>query len=66
MESDTNKDYLGDGIYVEFADGALTLTSEVAGGRQVVNRIVLEDRVYLKLIAYVARLPRPEWDQVHK
>lgn len=57
------KEYLGDGVYVEIDGDALVLTSE--NGRQVLNRIVLEDAVYVKLIAYVARLPRATWDRVH-
>lgn len=51
------KVYLGDGVYVQYEDRALTLTSE--NGLQVLNRIVLEDDVYVALLKYVGRLRHP-------
>ena len=48
-----NKQYLGDGVYVEIDEYGLVLTTE--NGIDVTNRIVLEPEVYDSLEQYVAR-----------
>ena len=48
------KEYIGDGVYVEFDGYGLVLTTE--DGRSTTNRIVLEPEVYQALTAYVSRL----------
>ena len=49
------KQYLGDGVYVDFDSyGGLILTTE--DGLRVTHRIVLEPEVYESLTAYVAWL----------
>jgi hypothetical protein len=49
-----SKEYLGDGVYVDFDGYALVLMTE--NGIEVTNSIVLEPDVYLALVSYVARL----------
>lgn len=49
-----SKEYIGDGVYVDFNGYALTLTTE--NGIEVTNRIVLEPEVYRALVQYVERL----------
>jgi len=51
-----SKQYLGDGVYVDFDGFALVLTTE--NGIETTNTIVLEPEVYSALLAYVATLPR--------
>ena len=48
------KQYIGDGVYVDFDGHALVLTTE--NGIAVTNRIVLEPEVYELLKRYVSRL----------
>jgi hypothetical protein len=47
------KEYIGDGVYVEFVGGVLTLTTE--NGVEVTNAIVLEHDVFIALLAYAQR-----------
>ena len=48
------KQYIGDGVYVEFDGYALVLTTE--NGVETTNRIVLETEVYSSLVEYVEAL----------
>jgi hypothetical protein len=48
------KVYLGDGVYAEFDEGRLVLTTE--DGISVTNTIYLENEVYNALLAFVERL----------
>jgi len=48
------KQYLGDGVYVDFDGFALTLTTE--NGIVATNTIVLEPEVFDSLSRYVERL----------
>jgi hypothetical protein len=48
------KQYIGDGVYVEFDGWALVLTTE--DGASVTNRIVLDDSVYFALVGVVDAL----------
>ena len=48
------KQYLGDGIYVDFDGYALVLTTE--NGYEVTSRIVIEEREWQALRDYVERL----------
>jgi hypothetical protein len=48
------KDYIGDGVYVEFDGYGLVLTTE--NGIEVTNTIVLEPDVFLALKQFVERL----------
>ena len=50
------KMYLGDGVYAEFSNGDIHLTTE--DGIQVTNRIVLEPEVLAALLRFVERLRR--------
>ena len=47
------KQYIGDGVYVEFENGMLKLTTERAKGWET---IYLEPAVWTALVNYVARL----------
>lgn len=47
------RDYVGDGVYVEFDGLGLVLTTE--NGIEVTNRIVLEPEVFGALLRFVAR-----------
>lgn len=49
-----NKEYLGDGVYVEIIGRVLVLTTE--NGISVTNTIYLEGEVYSALDNYVKRL----------
>lgn len=49
-----SKQYLGDGVYVQFDDGVIILTTE--NGYQITNQIYLELDVYGNLRDYVNRL----------
>jgi hypothetical protein len=49
-----SKSYLGDGVYIEFGDYGIVLTTE--DGISVTNRIVLEPEVLDALIAFVEHL----------
>ena len=48
-----NKEYLGDGVYVQNDGFGLILTTE--NGFSVTNEIYLEPEVYAKLISYMDR-----------
>ncbi len=48
------KQYLGDGVYVDWDDRGLVLTTE--DGIDVTNAIILEPEVFTALVAYVERL----------
>ena len=48
------REYLGDGVYVDFDGFALVLTTE--NGIRITNTIVLEPDVYDALLAYVKQL----------
>lgn len=48
------KQYLGDGVYVDFDGDSLVLTTE--NGIETTNRIVLDGNVYTALQEYVDRL----------
>jgi hypothetical protein len=48
------KQYIGDGVYVEFDGWAIVLTTE--NGVETTNRVVLETEVYSSLVAYVDAL----------
>lgn len=50
-----NKQYLGDGVYVEH-DDARVLTVTTSNGLETTNTIVLEPKVYAALVAYAARM----------
>jgi hypothetical protein len=54
MEGMKQKDYLGDGVYVDFDGFGLVLTAE--DGIRATNTIVLEPEVYAALLAYISRL----------
>lgn len=47
------KEYIGDGVYVTYRYGDLTLETDRGG---VTHWIVLEPQVYAALVAYVAKL----------
>lgn len=51
--SEEDKDYLGDGVYVCKEDGMLKLTTE--NGVEVTNTIYLEVPVFLALVRYAKR-----------
>lgn len=55
-----HKDYLGDGVYVDFDGFALVLTAE--NGLSVQETIVLEPEVYAALLRYVERLKAAKGD----
>lgn len=64
-----NKQYLGDGVYIETDGYGWTLTTE--NGVQVTNTIYLEPPVYIELVRYVEASTRasgsaddPEWAQL--
>lgn len=48
------KDYLGDGVYVDFRERQIVLTVE--NGHEVLQEIFLEDYVYKRLLEYVEDL----------
>ena len=48
-----NKEYLGDGVYVETEHGMLKLTAEAGYG--ATDTIYLEPEVFAALVEYVAR-----------
>lgn len=48
------KEYIGDGVYVDYDGYALILTTE--NGISVHDTIILEPDVYRSLVQYVARL----------
>jgi hypothetical protein len=48
------KEYLGDGVYVEYDGGSLTLTTE--DGVRKTNEIIIEPEVYKALRAFVQRI----------
>lgn len=48
-----SKAYLGDGVYIEYEDRDIVLTTE--DGMRVTNRIVLEPEVLALLMEFVAR-----------
>jgi len=48
------KQYLGDGVYVDWWEGGLVLTTE--NGIEQTNAIYLEPEVYAALQAFVTRL----------
>lgn len=48
-----NKSYIGDGVYIEYDQGDIILTTE--NGIAITNRIILENDVLNNLIEYVAR-----------
>lgn len=50
------KQYLGDGVYVDFDGYMLILTTE--DGIRVLNEIFLEPEVYNNLVKYVEELKR--------
>lgn len=52
------KEYLGDGVYVEPDCGGLRLTTE--NGINVTNTIVLEPEVYAALLRYADKHRQPE------
>ena len=52
-----NKQYIGDGCYVDFDGNSLILTTE--NGISETNRIVLEPEVYTSLTKYVDNLKKP-------
>lgn len=52
------KQYLGDGVYINFDGHDITLTTE--NGIEVQNRIVLEPKVLHSLFMYLNRLRRGE------
>jgi len=52
------KSYLGDGVYVDIANGMLVLTTE--DGIETANTIFLEKSVYDALKRYVDRISPPE------
>lgn len=56
MANENDKQYLGDGVYVDFDGYMLILTTE--DGIRVLNKIYLEPAVYENLIRYVEELQR--------
>ena len=50
----STRDYLGDGVYVDFDGFAIVMTSE--NGVSVLDRIVLEPQVMAALRRYVNRI----------
>lgn len=53
-EPHPHKTYIGDGVYADFDDYSLILTTE--DGLSTTNRIVLDPDVYLAFVAFVDRL----------
>jgi hypothetical protein len=56
----SNKAYLGDSVYADFDDYAITLTTENSGPEDPSNIIVLEPEVYGALIRWAENLKREE------
>jgi hypothetical protein len=54
QEEKMTKEYIGDGVYVDFDGFQLRLTTE--DGYNATNTIYLEPNVYEHLVAYVERL----------
>lgn len=50
MSTVTHKEYLGDGVYAEFEDGMIKVTTE--DGISVTNTVYLERSVYDALIRF--------------
>lgn len=57
------KEYLGDGVYVDFDGYQLVLTAE--NGISATNTIYMEPGVYLALTEYTKRLREKNKNQVH-
>lgn len=49
---DTQKSYVGDGVYAVFKGGQLVLTTE--NGVKATNTIILEPEVWSALVTYVS------------
>lgn len=56
--SESNKEYIGDGVYVTFDGCMLRLTTE--DGIRTTNEIFLEPEVYAGLVRYVERLKQAQ------
>lgn len=50
-----NKQYLGDGVYVEYSENANFIKLTTEDGLQIKNMIVLEPEVWFQLKDYVKR-----------
>lgn len=59
-----NKQYLGDGVYVEYDGYGLVLTTE--NGIEATNRIVLEPEVCSSLVRYVNLIKSQDYNEVAK
>jgi len=49
-----NKEYIGDGVYVDMKDNVLILTTE--NGIHTTNIIYLEPDIYMNLVNYVKEI----------
>ena len=58
-----NKQYIGDGVFVDFNGFEIILTTE--NGVEVTNRIILDFNIYKELLNYVIRLKLAYKDKVN-
>ena len=50
------KQYLGDSVYADFADGSIVLTTENGLPSDPSNTIIINDEVWIHLVQYVVQL----------
>jgi len=56
MEIPANKRYIGDGVYADYVNGMVVLTTE--DGISVTNKIFLEYSVVTALLGYIDQVAR--------